>query len=116
MIRSADLYTVFFAGMNEEASEYKLEPEEVFTTPVLALTYSQEGIGGASRNFHRWARAGMVHGCDKPRDILLNSWEGVYLNIKEPEMDQMMNDIASMGGETFCDGRWLVWQEISPDK
>lgn len=97
-----------FAGMNEEASEYRLEPGEVFATPVLALTYSQEGVGGASRNFHRWARAGMVHGCDKPRDILLNSWEGVYLNIKEPEMDQMMNDIASMGGELFVmDDGWF---------
>lgn len=80
----------------------------MFATPVLALTYSQEGVGGASRNFHRWARAGMVHGCDKPRDILLNSWEGVYLNIKEPEMDQMMNDIASMGGELFVmDDGWF---------
>ena len=66
-----------FAGMNEEASEYKLEPREVFTTPKLALTYSCEGLGEASRNLHRWARMGMVYSCDKPRDILLNSWEGV---------------------------------------
>lgn len=62
-----------FAGMNEEASEYKLEPREKFTTPKLALTYSCEGLGGASRNFHRWARMGMVHNCDKPRDILLTA-------------------------------------------
>ena len=97
-----------FAGMNEEASEYKLEPKEVFVTPKLAMTYSQEGIGGASRNFHRWARAGMVHGCDKPRDILLNSWEGVWMDIKEPEMHQMMDDIASMGGELFVmDDGWF---------
>lgn len=97
-----------FAGMNEEASEYKLEPREKFTTPKLALTYSCEGLGGASRNFHRWARMGMVHNCDKPRDILLNSWEGVYLNIKEQEMDQMMKDFAAMGGELFVmDDGWF---------
>ncbi len=35
--------------MNEEASEYKLEPREKFTTPKLALTYSCEGLGGASQ-------------------------------------------------------------------
>lgn len=97
-----------FAGMNEEVSEYKLEPKEVFTTPKLALTYSNGGLGGASRNFHRWARNGKIHGCDKPRDILLNSWEGVYLDIKEPEMEQMMNDIASLGGELFVmDDGWF---------
>lgn len=97
-----------FAGMNEEASEYKLEPREKFTTPKLALTYSTEGIGGASRNFHRWARMGMVHNCDKTRDILLNSWEGVYLNIKEQEMDQMMKDFSAMGGELFVmDDGWF---------
>lgn len=97
-----------FAGMNEEASEYKLEPHEVFTTPKLALTYSCEGLGEASRNLHRWARMGMVYSCDKPRDILLNSWEGVYLNIKEQEMDQMMKDFAAMGGELFVmDDGWF---------
>ncbi len=97
-----------FAGINEESSEYKLEPKEVFTTPVLALTYSQEGIGGASRNYHRWARNGMVHNGKNQRDILLNSWEGVYLDVNEGAMQQMMADIASMGGELFVmDDGWF---------
>ena len=97
-----------FGGINEEMSEYHLKPEEVFTTPVLALTYSQEGMSGASRNYHRWARAGKIHGGDRPRDILLNSWEGVYLDIKENEMHQMMDDIASLGGELFVmDDGWF---------
>lgn len=98
-----------FAGMNEERSEYHLKPGEVFTTPKMAVTYSQEGLSGASRNFHRWARKeGMVHGTDTYRDVLLNSWEGVYLNIKEPEMQQMMHDFAGMGGELFVmDDGWF---------
>ncbi|MGL4293748.1 MAG: alpha-galactosidase [Bacteroidales bacterium] len=97
-----------FAGMNEEVSEYKLEPKETFKTPVLALSYSTEGVGGVSRNFHRWARAGKVYGCDKPRDILLNSWEGVYMGVREDEMENMMKDIAYMGGELFVmDDGWF---------
>ena len=28
------------------------------------------------------------------RDILLNSWEGVYFDINQKGMDQMMGDIA----------------------
>lgn len=97
-----------FAGMCSEASQYKLERGELFVTPRMAYTYSNRGVGGASRNFHRWARNGMVHGCDKPRDILLNSWEGVYLNVNEADMEQMMSDFAAMGGELFVmDDGWF---------
>ena len=40
--------------------------------------------------------------------ILLNSWEGVYFNINQEGMDQMMADIASMGGELFVmDDGWF---------
>ena len=98
----------FLAGINDEASEYKLEPKEVFVTPKLAFTYSEEGLSGVSRNFHRWARNGQIHGGNKLRDILLNSWEGVYFDIDEQKMDQMMGDFAAMGGELFVmDDGWF---------
>jgi len=101
-------YHHFFAGINDENSEYHLAPGEHFETPVLALSYSEDGVGGVSRNFHRWGRAHrMAHG-DRERKILLNSWEGVYFDIKEKEMNQMMDDIAAMGGELFVmDDGWF---------
>ena len=79
-----------------------------FKTPVLVLTYSDDGLGGASRNFHRWGRTyKRAHG-DKPRKILLNSWEGVYFDINQQGMEQMMADIESMGGELFVmDDGWF---------
>ncbi len=101
-------YHQFFAGINPDNSAYILESKEVFKTPELALTYSDEGLSGASRNFHRWGRKyKLAHG-DKMRKILLNSWEGVYFNINEPGMDQMMADISYMGGELFVmDDGWF---------
>jgi alpha-galactosidase len=40
--------------------------------------------------------------------ILLNSWEGVYLNVNQEGMAQMMKDIADMGGELFVmDDGWF---------
>ena len=99
---------LFFAGINEEASEYHLKRGETFTTPVLALTFSREGMSGVSRNFHRWGRNYQLAHGNKVRDILLNSWEGVYFDINEEGMDQMMADIASMGGELFVmDDGWF---------
>lgn len=101
-------YHQFYAGINEENSAYNLPKDEVFRTPVLALTYTQEGLSGASRNFHRWGRMyKLAHG-NILRKILLNSWEGVYFDINQEGMDQMMSDIASMGGELFVmDDGWF---------
>lgn len=98
----------FLAGICPENAQYYLESKETFTTPELAFTYSEEGLGGASRNFHRWGRKyKMMHG-DRERKVLLNSWEGVYFDINEEGMAQMMDDIASMGGELFVmDDGWF---------
>lgn len=96
------------AGINEETSRYILDGGKTFTTPEFAMTYSTEGKGGVSRAFHRWARKyALCHG-DQERMILLNSWEGVYFNVNQETMDQMMADIASLGGELFVmDDGWF---------
>ena len=98
-----------YAGIDPLASEYVLEPKQVFETPHLALTYTTEGMGGVSRNFHRWARTeGMFHRGMKTGDILLNSWEGIYFDITEERIVQMMDDIAKFGGELFVmDDGWF---------
>ena len=98
-----------YAGIDPTAGHYVLEPKQTFETPHLALTYSDEGMSGASRNFHRWARTcGMLHRGTNVGDILLNSWEGLYFDINEERMKQMMDDIAKLGGELFVmDDGWF---------
>ena len=50
----------------------------------------------------------MLNNGDQDRMILLNSWEGVYFDINQERMDQMMADIADMGGELFVmDDGWF---------
>lgn len=96
------------AGINEEESAYQLEGGQTFTTPELCMTFSNEGKGGVSRALHRWARQYKLNQGTKPRDILLNSWEGVYFNITEDKMKEMMKDWASIGGELFVmDDGWF---------
>lgn len=103
-----DEYHRLFAGICPDNSEYNLASGETFTTPVLALTYSGEGLSGASRNLHKWGREYRIAHGDRERKILLNSWEGVYFDINEEGMAQMMKDIASMGGELFVmDDGWF---------
>ncbi len=98
----------YFAGINPDNSEYHLKKGETLTTPHVAYTFSREGLSGASRNFHDWARSYQLRHADQERMILLNSWEGVYFDINQEGMDQMMADIASMGGELFVmDDGWF---------
>ena len=96
------------AGNNEETSHYVLEPKETFSTPEFAMTYSTQGKGGVSRAFHRWARQYKLNQGNVERDILLNSWEGVYFKVNQEGMGQMMEDMAAMGGELFVmDDGWF---------
>lgn len=98
----------FVAGINEENSWYTLPKGVRFVTPVLALTYSNEGMSGVSRNMHTWARRYRIAHGYQDRSVLLNSWEGVYMDVNEPGMAQMMGDIASMHGELFVmDDGWF---------
>jgi alpha-galactosidase len=98
----------FYAGINPDNSEYHLQKGETFVTPAVAFTYSDEGKGGVSRNYHRWGRNHRLAHGNVPRKILLNSWEGVYFDINETGMAQMMSDIAGMGGELFVmDDGWF---------
>lgn len=101
-------YHHFFAGILPEHDNVVLAKGKSFATPHLALSFSNDGLSGVSRNFHRWGRKYMLRHGDQERRILLNSWEGVYFDINEEGMKQMMDDIASMGGELFVmDDGWF---------
>ena len=98
-----------YAGIDPQSSEYVLDAGQTFATPHLALAYSTCGMGGVSRTFHRWARTeGMLHRGMGTGDILLNSWEGIYFDINEQRIIDMMDDIAKFGGELFVmDDGWF---------
>lgn len=101
-------YHYYFSGINPDNSEYHLKKGETFTTPRTALTYSVTGTNGVSQAFHRWARRYQLRHGNQERMILLNSWEGVYFDVNQEGMDQMMHDIKSMGGELFVmDDGWF---------
>ena len=98
-----------YAGIDPVASSYVLDPKQTFTTPHLAMAYSAEGMSGVSRIFHNWARReGMLHRGMQTGDILLNSWEGSYLDITEEKIIKRMDDMAAFGGELFVmDDGWF---------
>ena len=101
-------YLNIIAGISEENSHYILDGKQTLVTPEFAMTYSTEGKGGVSRAFHKWARKYKLNRGGETRDILLNSWEGVYFKVNQETMEQMMSDFSDMGGELFVmDDGWF---------
>ncbi len=96
------------AGMNPFASQYTLASNDIFETPALILSYSAQGQGKISRNFHSWARRySLMHG-DQERPIVLNSWEGAYFSFDQATITEMIDDAADLGVEMFVlDDGWF---------
>jgi alpha-galactosidase len=96
------------SGANPYASEYTLEKNETFRTPAFLFTYSNEGTGKMTRNFHRWALKYGIKNGNKERSILLNNWEATYFDFDEPKLTRIIDDAAKMGFELFLlDDGWF---------
>ena len=101
-------YLSLLAGINPFMSAYTLDRGERFETPKFLFTYSADGRGTVSRNFHDWARRYGLHAGTKERPILLNSWEGAYFDFDEQILTNMMDDAAELGVELFVlDDGWF---------
>lgn len=97
------------SGINPYASEYSLKPNELFRTPDFYFTYSFNGKGEASRNFHDWARQHQVKDGNKDRMTLLNNWEATYFDFDETKLETLMGDAVELGVDMFLlDDGWFA--------
>lgn len=97
------------SGINPYASSYRLKPGEVFRTPDFYFTYSFQGKGQASRNFHDWARTYQVKDGTETRMTLLNNWEATYFDFDEEKLVKLMDDAVELGVDMFLlDDGWFA--------
>jgi alpha-galactosidase len=96
------------SGINPYASEYNLQPGETFNTPEFIFTYSSQGKGQASRNFHRWARNYGVLDGNSPRMTLLNNWEATHTSFTETRLVELFDEGKKLGIDLFLlDDGWF---------
>lgn len=97
------------SGINPYFSAYSLPAKEVFRTPDFFFTYSFEGKGKASRNFHDWARAYQLKDGQGDRMTLLNNWEATYFDFNEEKLLGLMGDAVKLGVDMFLlDDGWFA--------
>ncbi len=102
--------TRVMCGINPECFEWELKQNESFETPEAVLTYSGEGFGKASRNFHDFINAHIVRGDWKgrPRPVLLNSWEACFFKFTQSRLLRLAKKGRALGIELFVlDDGWF---------
>ena len=97
-------------GINPEDFSWKLEAGESFCTPETVMVYSNEGLGGMSRIYHRLYRNNLCRGPwkTKKRPILINNWEATYFNFNEEKLYDLAKTASELGIEMLVmDDGWF---------
>lgn len=95
-------------GINPYASAYKLERDEVFTTPEFIFTLSTEGTGQGSRNLQAWARNYQLKDGKGTRLTLLNNWENTAFDFDQDILAELMKEAKDLGVDMFLlDDGWF---------
>ena len=78
-------------GIHPDGFVWTLDPGATFTTPEAILAWSGAGIGALSDALHGLYRERLARGAwrDRPRPVLLNSWEGVYFDFDHEKLVEM---------------------------
>lgn len=97
-------------GINPFDFGYRLKQGERLDTPVFYAGYSDHGMGGASRLFHRFEIANILPNALAPklRPVLYNSWEATEFAVNEPGQMALAEKAAKIGVERFViDDGWF---------
>jgi alpha-galactosidase len=105
--RLADGRTVMHLGELLSAGEVVLGPGETYHAPPVHACWSGEGRNGVRRAMHRFMRARTNHP-QRPRPVLLNTWEAVYFDHQQSKLFQLAERAAEVGIERFVlDDGWF---------
>ncbi len=97
-------------GINPSNFAWELAPGETFETPEGVLCHSDAGLGGLSRNMHRFVLDHIVppYWKARPRPVLYNSWEGCVFDFNQHRLLSLADKAKDLGCELFVlDDGWF---------
>lgn len=92
------------------SGEIVLAQGDAYTSPTLFASYSTQGFGELSHNFHRYVRQHILTSkiTQVPRPVHYNTWEGIYFDHDTDTLKQLANIMANVGAERFVlDDGWF---------
>lgn len=80
-----------------------------YQTPKLHLTWGDKGTNDISQSFHQFVRNNVLNWPqERPRPVILNTWEGIYFNHDPEYIIEMAKASAKIGVERFVlDDGWF---------
>jgi alpha-galactosidase len=89
--------------------EVELAPGAGYATPWVYAAYSPRGLDGVAAAFHGHLRGRPGHpGPDRPRPVVLNTWEAVYFDHDLDRLKALADTAAELGVERFVlDDGWF---------
>lgn len=86
-------------GLHSELFHYPLDKGQELVIPETILSYSDEGFGKLSRQYHRCIRKHVCRGRyrNQVRPILINSWEAAYFDFTGETILRLAEKSAELG-------------------
>ncbi len=97
-------------GINDENFAWHLENGETFVVPEALIIYSNAGCEKLTHTIHDLIRTNLIppHQQNILRPVLLNSWEGFYMDFDTKKVLDYIDAIKGMGIELFVlDDGWF---------
>ncbi|MFD7517334.1 alpha-galactosidase [Streptomyces niveus] len=100
------------AGRQPFESAVRLAPGATLTTPRLACAFSQDGLEGLARVWHRYERHLSGERLHRPRPVLYNSWEATGFDVEAAGQLALARVAADIGAELFVvDDGWFTGRD-----
>ena len=97
-------------GLNSKVFSWLLENDDTFQCPEVAMVYSENGINGMSKTYHKLYRNHLIRGKFKEhlRPILVNNWEATYFDFNEDKILELADCAKDLGIELLVlDDGWF---------
>lgn len=102
--------TRLVSGIDDTGFSWTLSQGESLVSPEVIMTYSDEGLGGMSRNFHDHIRQSIIERkfAYQPRPIVINTWEASYFTVTEEKVLSLAAQAEACGIDTVVlDDGWF---------
>ncbi len=98
-------------GLSREKFAYELETGEEVIGPEVIMTFSNEGLGKLSQNYHECIRKNICRGKFRAsnRPIVLNTWEALYCDFNGKKIIDVAKEAKKLGVDMLVlDDGWFL--------
>ncbi len=101
--------TRIVTGIHPDAFRWHLASGERFATPQILFSYTHDGLGALSRQYHRFIRQRLCRSVGtQTSQVLINNWEATYFSFDQDKIYAIAEKAASLGvGMMVLDDGWF---------